>query len=81
MNFFLVKMFTYSKLIKGALLLKIIVTLSLIVITLFGLSCLLNNAYKTIKDMRISKRENIELVITTIIFVCLFVCWCYLISK
>lgn len=61
---------------------KAIISLLSIAVTLLEISCLLNSAYKTtITDKRISKRENIELVITTIIFVCLFVCWCYVISK
>lgn len=60
---------------------KAIISLLSIAVTLLEISCLLNNAYKTIKDMHISKHENVELVITTIIFICLFACWCYAISK
>lgn len=60
---------------------KAIISLLSIAVSLLEISCLLNSAYKTITDKRISKHENIELVITTIIFVCLFVCWCYAISK
>lgn len=63
------------------LFLKVIISLLLIAVDLLELSCLLNVLYKNINDIRISKHEKVELVITTIILVCLFVCWCYVISK